>query len=57
MARTLKDDGPHPVDVHVGKRLKIRRKLSNMSQTALGDKVGLTFQQIQNHRYLYIDAR
>ena len=38
-----------PVDVHVGKRVRIRRKLSGISQTALGDMVGLTFQQIQKY--------
>lgn len=38
-----------PIDVHVGKRVRIRRKLLNMSQTDLGDAVGLTFQQIQKY--------
>jgi len=38
-----------PVDVHVGKRLKIRRKALGMNQSALGDTVGLTFQQIQKY--------
>ena len=32
-----------PIDVHVGKRVRIRRKLLDMSQTDLGDAVGLTF--------------
>jgi len=39
----------NPVDVHVGSRLKLRRTLSGMSQEALGDQVGLTFQQIQKY--------
>ncbi|NKB56535.1 MAG: helix-turn-helix domain-containing protein [Alphaproteobacteria bacterium] len=38
-----------PVDMHVGKRVRIRRKLLNLSQTNLGDSVGLTFQQIQKY--------
>lgn len=38
-----------PIDVHVGKRVRIRRKLLDMSQTDLGDAVGLTFQQIQKY--------
>ncbi len=42
-------DGPHPVDVHVGSCIHTRRKLLGMSQTALGDKLGLTFQQVQKY--------
>lgn len=40
---------PHPVDVHVGQRLKLRRTLMGMTQGALGASVGLTFQQIQKY--------
>ncbi|NKB56579.1 MAG: helix-turn-helix domain-containing protein [Alphaproteobacteria bacterium] len=39
----------HPIDAYVGKRLRIRRKMMSMSQTKLGDAVGLTFQQIQKY--------
>ena len=39
----------HPVDVHVGNRVRLRRSLLGMSQTALGTAVGLTFQQIQKY--------
>jgi len=39
----------HPIDIHVGVRLKQRRALLGMSQTALADMVGLTFQQIQKY--------
>ena len=39
----------HPVDVHVGTRLRQRRALLGMSQTALGNAVGLTFQQVQKY--------
>jgi transcriptional regulator with XRE-family HTH domain len=39
----------HPVDVHVGTRVRQRRSLLGMSQTMLGDAVGLTFQQIQKY--------
>jgi transcriptional regulator with XRE-family HTH domain len=37
------------VDVHVGKRIKILRKLRGMNQTKLGEAVGLSFQQIQKY--------
>jgi transcriptional regulator with XRE-family HTH domain len=39
----------HPVDVHVGDRMRQRRCLLGMSQTKFGDGVGLTFQQIQKY--------
>jgi len=39
----------HPVDVHVGTRMRQRRALLGMSQTNLGEAVGLTFQQIQKY--------
>ncbi len=40
---------PRPVDVHVGQRLRMRRNLLGVSQTRLGQGVGLTFQQIQKY--------
>ncbi len=40
---------PNPVDVHGGARLRLRRTLLGMSQSMLGNRVGLTFQQIQKY--------
>lgn len=40
---------PNPIDVHVGKRIKLRRNLLGWSQEKLGDMLGLTFQQIQKY--------
>lgn len=40
---------PNPIDVHVGKRIKIRRNLLGWSQETLGAKLGLTFQQVQKY--------
>jgi transcriptional regulator with XRE-family HTH domain len=40
---------PNPVDVHVGSRVRFRRMLLNMSQERLGERLGLTFQQIQKY--------
>jgi transcriptional regulator with XRE-family HTH domain len=37
------------VDAHVGKRLRMQRTLLGMSQTVLGDALGITFQQIQKY--------
>ena len=39
----------HPIDVHVGARLRQRRILLGMSQTALGSAAGITFQQVQKY--------
>jgi transcriptional regulator with XRE-family HTH domain len=40
---------PNPVDIHVGKRLRLRRTLLGMSQERLGEAIGLTFQQVQKY--------
>jgi len=40
---------PNPIDVHVGKRLRLRRTLLGMSQERLADLLGLTFQQVQKY--------
>ena len=39
----------HPVDIHVGARMRQRRSLVGMSQSQLSEFVGLTFQQIQKY--------
>ena len=39
----------HPVDVHVGQRVRQRRWLVGLTQQQLGDKVGIKFQQIQKY--------
>ena len=49
MRRTVQKDGPHPVDVHAGARVRLRRTLLGMSQETLGEAVNLTFQQIQKY--------
>jgi transcriptional regulator with XRE-family HTH domain len=40
---------PNPIDVHVGSRVRFRRMLLGMSQEKLGERLGLTFQQIQKY--------
>ena len=47
--RTVAEHGPHPVDVHVGGRVRLRRRLLGMSQTDLGKALGLSYQQIQKN--------
>jgi transcriptional regulator with XRE-family HTH domain len=40
---------PNPVDVYIGRRVRMRRIEINMSQGLLGEQVGVTFQQIQKY--------
>lgn len=40
---------PNPVDIYVGKRLRLRRTILGLSQQALGKEAGITFQQIQKY--------
>ncbi len=43
------DRTPNPVDIHVGKRIRDRRKEVRISQEKLAEKLGLTFQQVQKY--------
>ena len=43
------DQGPNPVDRHVGLRLRMRRKELGISQEKLAEAIGLTFQQVQKY--------
>ena len=40
---------PNPIDVHVGARVRLRRTLLGISQIALAEAIGLTFQQVQKY--------
>jgi transcriptional regulator with XRE-family HTH domain len=40
---------PNPIDVHVGRQIRLRRTLLGMSQSTLADAIGLTFQQVQKY--------
>ncbi len=40
---------PHNVDIHVGKKIRTQRMMSGISQSELGDRIGVTFQQIQKY--------
>ena len=47
--KTIAIDGPDPVDVHVGMRLRQRRTLLGMSQEKLAKAFGVSFQQVQKY--------
>lgn len=48
-AVVLDRDGPHPVDRHVGLRIRMRRKEMGVSQERLAEALGITFQQVQKY--------
>jgi transcriptional regulator with XRE-family HTH domain len=41
--------GPDPIDVHVGKRIRDRRRALGVSQEKLAEGIGVTFQQVQKY--------
>ena len=45
----MKSACPDPIDVHVGLRLKQRRRQLNISQTMLAEALGVTYPQIQKY--------
>ncbi len=46
---TTEDNKSNPVDLHVGGRVRMRRKFLGLSQTDLAVALGLTFQQVQKY--------
>ena len=49
MINIAKRDGPDPIDIEVGGRIRTRRKTLGVSQERLADALGLTFQQVQKY--------
>jgi transcriptional regulator with XRE-family HTH domain len=46
---TTAKKAPNPIDEHVGRRVRMRRRMLAMSQGKLADGLGLTFQQVQKY--------
>jgi transcriptional regulator with XRE-family HTH domain len=44
-----KDTAPHPIDVYVGGRMRLRRIQLGLSQGALASKIGVSFQAVQKY--------
>jgi len=40
---------PNPADIHIGGRIRLARLEIHMSQEKLGERLGLTFQQVQKY--------
>lgn len=43
------EEGPNPIDLHVGFRIRLRRKALGITQEKLAESLGLTFQQVQKY--------
>jgi transcriptional regulator with XRE-family HTH domain len=49
VAVSQKDNEPHPIDVYVGGRMRLRRIQLGLSQGALASKIGVSFQAVQKY--------
>ncbi len=47
--RTAKEHGPDPVDIHVGRQLRLARTLAGMTQAVFGRRLGMSFQLVQKY--------
>jgi len=46
---TAKEYGPDPVDIHVGRQLRLARELAGLTQTDVGKDLGMSFQVVQKY--------
>jgi transcriptional regulator with XRE-family HTH domain len=46
---TAKEHGPDPIDIHVGRQLRLARELAGLTQTDIGRKLGMSFQVVQKY--------
>jgi transcriptional regulator with XRE-family HTH domain len=49
LGRLAEETAPDPIDIEVGERLRFYRKQVGFTQSALGEAIGVTFQQIQKY--------
>jgi transcriptional regulator with XRE-family HTH domain len=47
--RTIMVDGPHPIDIHVGARIRAQRVIRGLTQGDLARLVGISFQSVQKY--------
>ena len=47
--RVVRDEGPDPIDKHVGRRVRERRLQAGLSQNEMGELIGVSFQAVQKY--------
>jgi transcriptional regulator with XRE-family HTH domain len=47
--RTVKEHGPDPIDVDVGRRVRVARELAHMTQVDVAAHLGFSFQLVQKY--------
>ena len=47
----VQDDGPDPIDVFVGQRVRERRLKEGLSQSAVAEQLGVSFQAVQKYEF------
>ena len=43
------DDAPHPIDIHVGSRVRLRRTILRMTKIELSQALCIGFRQLQKY--------
>jgi transcriptional regulator with XRE-family HTH domain len=51
MASYTEDTSPHPLDIALGSRIRLRRRELGLSQEQLARQIGITFQQVQKYEH------
>jgi len=51
MTKTTENGSPHPLDIALGSRIRLRRRELGFSQEQLARGVGITFQQVQKYEH------
>jgi len=51
MSKTTETGTPHPLDIALGSRIRLRRRELGFSQEQLAREVGITFQQVQKYEH------
>ena len=54
--RNFRITNNNAIDMHVGKRVRLRRTLLGMSQEQLGTELNITFQQVQKYEWGPIES-
>lgn len=51
MSKRTESGSPHPLDIALGSRIRLRRRELGLSQEQLAREVGITFQQVQKYEH------